>query len=308
MNSTAHVIIWGFGRRTSGRSLFSLIEGDRQIWTGRPAADAPLDSLFARFNLQDGGFDAGGGDAGAPTEHVYSRFSGREITVVRYRGCAITDAEIAAARDKDVRIEVVDVEGSPTIGGEESRWDRRPASDWQVLPYPGERPDCSWRLVGSLVHRVVPRGDEWSDAVTGEAIDLEGRVFVLAYGSNATPGKLHGIDAVVLQATITDARAVWCNARRRRDDAVVATIVEVDGHAEACPVLAVRPADLSRVDGWELPAYRRDVFWGDCVLQNGQEIAAQVYVGGPNRKPLLLDGDYVPLHDAGHGFVDQIVP
>jgi len=189
-----------------------------------------------------------------------------------------------------------------------SAWNRRPAGFWQELPYPGQRPDCSWRLAGEYVHRVVPAGqDGWLDTATGEEIDLGGRVFILAYGSNATPGKLRGMDAVMLQAEITDAQAVWSSGRRG-DGAVVATVLEREGHVEACPILAVHPEGQRKVDQWEGKAYTRESFWGRCVLENGADISAEVYVGGPERRPLRVDGGYLPLHAFDHDHVDRIVP
>jgi hypothetical protein len=187
-------------------------------------------------------------------------------------------------------------------------WTTLPVGYWDPAPYPGERPDCSWRLAGDSVHRVVPAGlGGWLDTVTGEEIDLNGRVFILAYGSNANPTKLLGIDAVMLRAEITDARAVWSSGRRGRDNSVVATIARLGGHVEACPVLAVDHSGLQRVDAWEGTAYRRSDFWGRCTLENGQEVSVQVYVGGASRQPLLIDGNHLPLHDADHHYVDGIV-
>jgi len=190
-----------------------------------------------------------------------------------------------------------------------SAWTRLPVDFWDHTPYPGERPDCSWRLAGDHVHRVVPAGqDGWTDTVTEEEIDLGGRVFILAYGSNANPAKLLGIDAVMLQAEITDAQAVWSGGRRQSDNSVVATIARRTGHVEACPVLAVHPEGLRKVDRWEGRAYTREEFWGRCTLENGRDISAEVYVGGRTRRPLVVGGNHVPLHDADHSYVDGIVP
>lgn len=312
MNKTAHVIIWGFGRRTSPRNLFHLVDGDPQAWRGGPPMDifhdAPLANLFARYLLRDGAFDAvlnTGADGDALKAAFYRRLSGHDVTIVRFRNCAITDEEVAAVRAEGVRVQVVDLETAQS--DRPDPWFRRPADYWRSAPYPGERPDCSWRLVGDQVHRLVPTTGGWSDASTGEDVVLEGRVFILAYGSNANPNKLRRIDAVMLQSQITDAQAVWCDARRSTDDSVVATLVEVPGHVEACPVLAVRAEDLSRVDGWEKPAYRRMNFWGRCTLENGSDIVPEVYVGGPRRKPLRKRGNYVPLHGTDYGFVDRLV-
>ncbi len=194
-----------------------------------------------------------------------------------------------------------------------SPWNQRPVDQWPSSPYPGERPDCSWRPVGDVVHRVVPIDSGWLDVATGNVFDLADRIFILAYGSNANPNKLrqnnlHGMDVVMLQTEITDARAVWCNGRRRRDHSVVATLVETPGHVEACPVVALRPEDVAAVDGWEMPAYHRRPFWGQCTLENGASIDTQVYVGGPNRQPLLSRGEYVPLHEVEHAVIDRMVP
>ncbi len=189
-----------------------------------------------------------------------------------------------------------------------SLWTWRPADYWRSSPYPGERPECSWRLVGGSVHRVAPLTSGWSDVATGETVELAGRVLILAYGSNANPKKLRRVDVVMLHAQITDAQAVWCNARRRKDGSVVGTLVERPGHVEACPVLALRPEELPTVDMWEKPAYTRIPFWGRCTLENGAAITPEVYVGGLTRPPLRINGSYAPLHDSEHAVVDQMVP
>lgn len=185
---------------------------------------------------------------------------------------------------------------------------RKTVNHWAELPYPGQRPDWSWRLIGDFVHRIDPVVDGWSDCVTNEDVDLSDRVFILAYGSNANPGKLRGIDAVMLQAEITDARAVWSTGRRRRDGTVVSTIVREPGHVEACPVLAVTPEDLLTVDGWEKPAYARVHFWGQCTLENGTSVTPEVYIGGSNRQPLMVDGSYFGLHSFDYFDMDERVP
>lgn len=193
-----------------------------------------------------------------------------------------------------------------------SEWTSRPAEHWPELPYPGERPGGSWRLIGTDVHRLIWVGHAWVDASTGDTVDLNNWVFLLAYGSNANPVKIAAggfRDVVMLDATITDGHAVWCNARRTvRDHSVVATIAKVQGHQERCPVMVVHRGDERRVERWEGTAYERRPFWGRCELTNGVVIAPDVYVGGPNRQPLLDgDGSYLGLHEYGHAYVDQIV-
>ena len=117
MDKTAHAIIWGFGRRTSARNLFSLASGEVQTWRGGPSMevflDAPLANLFAGFLLRDGGPEAVLGHVGDGADlraHLYRRLAGYDVTLLRYRGCAITDAEIAAAREQGVHLQVVDLE------------------------------------------------------------------------------------------------------------------------------------------------------------------------------------------------------
>jgi len=188
-----------------------------------------------------------------------------------------------------------------------SPWNSRPADYWQSSPYPGERPDYSWRLVGDSVHRLTPASNGWLDVTTGEIVKLAGRAFILAYGSNAVPEKLRGLDAVMLYADITDAQAVWCDARRRRDGSVVATLVARPGNVEACPVLALRPEEVPTVDRWEQPAYTRKPFWGQCVAESGAAIGPEVYVGGRTRPALRINGSYVPLHQTEYAVVDQLV-
>lgn len=193
-----------------------------------------------------------------------------------------------------------------------TEWTSRPAEHWPELPYPGERPDGSWRLIGADVHRLFWVGHAWIDASTGDTADLDGCVFLLAYGSNANPAKIAAggfRDVAMLDATITDGRAVWCNARRTvRDRSVVATIAKVQGHQERCPVMVVQRGDEHQVERWEGKAYERWPFWGRCQLANGVIVAPDVYVGGPKRQPLLDDdGAYFGLHEFGHGYVDQKV-
>jgi len=117
MNTTGHAVIWGFGRRTSPTNLFHLVDGEVQTWRDGPSMDvfldAPLANLFASYLVRDGGIEAvlnGDPDGDALKINLYRRLAGYDVTVVRYRGCAITDEEIATARSHGVLIEVVDLE------------------------------------------------------------------------------------------------------------------------------------------------------------------------------------------------------
>jgi hypothetical protein len=117
MKKTAHVIIWGFGSRTSCDNFFNLIDGDLQTWRGGPPMDifldAPLANLFGSYLLRDGALDPvlnGDPDDGELKLNLYRRLSGYDVTVLRYHGCAITDEEIAEAKSQGVLIQVVDLE------------------------------------------------------------------------------------------------------------------------------------------------------------------------------------------------------
>jgi hypothetical protein len=74
--------------------------------------DAPLANLFASYLVRDMGVEAAAEmlDADDLAIALYRRLAGYHVTVVRYRGCAIADVEIAAARSHGVVIDVVDPE------------------------------------------------------------------------------------------------------------------------------------------------------------------------------------------------------
>lgn len=172
-------------------------------------------------------------------------------------------------------------------------------SDWPHDPYPGARPSGCWQLRGDAVHRLEAD------------YDLTGLTLLLAYGSNANPVKLAERlgEVIVLEATISDAQAVWSCSRRMRGD-VVATIIERPGHTETCPVLAVTPDQLALIDAWEgAPVrYRRKDFWGTCIV-NGREVTPQVYVGTDEvRPPLMVEGVALGLHEYSHDHVNELVP
>lgn len=75
--------------------------------------DAPLANLFGSFLFRDGGLDPvlnGDPDNDELKLNLYRRLSGYDVTVLRYHGCAITDEEVATARDQGVLIQVIDLE------------------------------------------------------------------------------------------------------------------------------------------------------------------------------------------------------
>lgn len=78
--------------------------------------DALLANLFASYLVGHLGVEAVAEllDADDLAAALYRRLAGHHVTVVRYRGCAVTDTEIAAARDHGVIIDVVEPEAMTT--------------------------------------------------------------------------------------------------------------------------------------------------------------------------------------------------
>lgn len=190
------------------------------------------------------------------------------------------------------------------------------ARDFSALPYPGERVPGSWLVTSSgHVHRVEGTEQGWVDIAAGEPLDLTDRRHVLGYGSNLNPAKLRekiGGTVVVLAATVYDWAAVWCDARRSAGD-VVATIAPVSGAVEQHGVLVVTDAQLAQMDSWEGHPryYRRETFAGRCDLADGSAPSVEVYVGTPERRPVLFhEGRMLRCGSSGvpHEVVDQLVP
>jgi hypothetical protein len=152
-----------------------------------------------------------------------------------------------------------------SIGAERSMDLFAPASwtDYDVtIPaeadYPGLRPTGSWHLQpNGQLHGLDATGSGSRDRTTGKTIDLSGRDWVLAYGSNANPAKLlakagffGGNSVIALPAAVFGWAAAWCDARRGTDGSVVATLVRVAGRVEVHPVLALTPHQLDAMDAW----------------------------------------------------------
>lgn len=184
---------------------------------------------------------------------------------------------------------------------------RRPAGSFAVSPYryPGTRPDGSYAVGDGLVWRLDAVDGGWVERETGDRIDLDGRALVLAYGSNADPLKLAERLAgtvLVLRCLVRDHAAVWCNARRSFDRAVVATIAPDPGRIESHHLLAVTPEQLAQIDRWEghPDRYARCSFEGPVLLESGDvPDEVLVYVGTEAHRPtLLVDGR--PLRVAEH--------
>lgn len=194
---------------------------------------------------------------------------------------------------------------------------RRPAHSFAVEPYryPGVRPDGSYAVGDQLVWGLDGVDGGWVERDTQDRVDLAGRSLVLAYGSNADPAKLalHLSGTVfVLRCQVRDHSAVWCNARRFRDSAVVCTIGPDPGRVESHHVLAVTDEQLEQMDAWEGHPrfYRRETFSGPLLLESGtvpDEVF--VYVGTEDRRPILrVDGQPLRVADHCQDDVDRLVP
>ena len=209
-----------------------------------------------------------------------------------------------------------------TIGAELSvdlfspvTWTAHSAMSYAGADYPFLRPEGSWRLdcEGEL-HGLDPAGSCWRDRDTGEHVDLAGRRFVLAYGSNGNPEKLAENlgTAIAIRCAVRDHAAVWCG-ERRREGSVVATLAADPGHTEVHHVLAVTSEDLVRIDRWEghPHIYRRQTMpTGSVFLESGvipHEVL--VYIGTEDERPALrVDGEFWRTADHSYDEVDEIVP
>lgn len=186
--------------------------------------------------------------------------------------------------------------------------------------YPGLRPTGSWRLKpDGVLHGLDPVGDGWQDRETGEQVDLSGRHWLLAYGSNPDPGKLlghpeffGGESVFAMRAAVFGWAAAWCDARRQRDGVVVATLVPAPGRVEVHPVLALTAHQLAVMDRWEghPHRYRREHHQGRVLLesQHWADTDIQVYLGTPEERPaLLVEGRHLLCTEVPHADVDQLV-
>ncbi|GLY69221.1 gamma-glutamylcyclotransferase [Amycolatopsis taiwanensis] len=116
--------------------------------------------------------------------------------------------------------------------------------DFPADPYPGVRPDRSF------LHR-DGRGYELPDPLA-----VDGRIPVLAYGSNACPSKITWLrenlglrgDVIVLRARCTGIAAVWASGVRLRDGQRTATLAAMPGVVETHAVWLATPEQLAVLD------------------------------------------------------------
>ncbi|UJW34916.1 gamma-glutamylcyclotransferase [Saccharothrix sp. AJ9571] len=140
--------------------------------------------------------------------------------------------------------------------------------------------------------------------------DLEGRIPVLAYGSNACPSKITWLRrtlgltgaVIVLQAKCTGLAAVWAAGRRVVDDQRPATLAAMPGVVEEHAVWLATPEQLRVLDVCEGRGNRYHlarVHTGEVTLTNGASLPdVLAYVAAsPIRLPLLIGGSPVRIAD-----------
>lgn len=194
-------------------------------------------------------------------------------------------------------------------------WRNLETRDFSEHPYPGWRPNGSWRLTpdGGL-HGIQHGVGGWADRHQDDYVSLADRHLVLGYGSNLNPVKLAdlyaGSEVIVLRAAVFDWAAAWCDSRRRQGD-VVATLIPVPGRVEVHGVIAVTDEQLEKMNHWEGHPlyYRRQRFTGIVRLENGETASPEVYIGTQEKRPtLLIDGQPALCSEVSYEVVDELVP
>ncbi len=179
-------------------------------------------------------------------------------------------------------------------------------ADFPADPYPGAVPPGSFVHADGVAH---PLPDEL-DAVLRDWGD--GRLPVLAYGSNRCPSKIswlrlvHGLGdepAVVLRARTEGVAAVWAAGLRVRDGQRPAVLADAPGAVEEHAVWLATPGQVAALDRCEgRGAGGRHVLArldGTTVTVAGVPVERPwAYLGAvPARRPLLVDGRPVRCAD-----------
>lgn len=187
-------------------------------------------------------------------------------------------------------------------------------TDFPADPYPGARPGCSFVELGGSGWRLSPAATASGWRVGAECLDdwlaaqhaepLSQRLPVLAYGSNACPGKITWLraelgltgPAVVLAARCTGLSAVWAAGVRARDGQRPAVLVAAPEVVEQHAIWLVTPEQRRVLDACE----GRDVRYRLVRLHGPERIELEdgsratdvlAYAAkGEIRRPLLVDG------------------
>lgn len=189
-------------------------------------------------------------------------------------------------------------------------------------PYPGARPGVSFVELDGTAWTLRPTGNGWAVSESGldewlavrGAEPLAERLPLLAYGSNACPGKIIWLraamglagPAVVLEADVEGVAAVWAAGFRVVDDQRPAVLAAAPGVTERHAVWLVTPRQRAVLDRVEGRGVRYRLAWlrVPVRLTNGQRygwvlayLARPGMVGRLNRAPLLVDGRPVRVAD-----------
>ena len=167
-------------------------------------------------------------------------------------------------------------------------------ADYPANPYPGARPDVSFRHL-----------DGHGEALP--AADLSAGIAVLAYGSNACPSKITWLreefgltgPVTVLRVHCTGLAAVWASALRARDGQRPATLAAMPGREETHAVWLATPEQVRVLDACEGRGVRYRLVrlhTGEIRTEDGTLLPdVLAYVGASEiRMPLLADGALVP--------------
>ena len=180
--------------------------------------------------------------------------------------------------------------------------------DYPATPYPGVRPGFDFVQHHGVGHT---RTDEWR---------VDGRRPLLAYGSNACPGKIEWLrtelglpgPVIVRQVRCVGLAAVWAAGFRLGDDQRPATLAAAPGVVEDHALWLATDEQLAVLDICEGHGvrYRRvQLHTGDIRSADGAVVAVPLaYVGlAQIRMPLLVDGHPVRCADVDQATARTLV-
>ncbi|MBS9532082.1 hypothetical protein KIH27_00605 [Mycobacterium sp. M1] len=112
---TATMIVWPKDCGHGG-AVLELVEHFRPYWLGRRAGRRVSAVLLASENALATGLSLADSDTG----EGFAEWTGRRVTVLRYPGCVLTDAEVDRAREAGVDVEVVEIAAGADSDGHRS--------------------------------------------------------------------------------------------------------------------------------------------------------------------------------------------